>query len=110
MPFPASLIALPLSSLQYNIAHFSCPFEFELEYNNPTLSPGGYSDLLHFNITIHYSEYIDQLNVVLCTDCLPKWPRVLLEVSSLDYWDRHRIEGYGFVDLPCRPGLVYYIT
>ena len=42
--------------------------------------------------------------MVLYTDCLPKWPRVLLEVSSLDYWDRHRIEGYGFVDLPCRPG------
>jgi len=29
---------------------------------------------------------------------------VLLEVSSLDYWDRHRIEGYGFADLPCQPG------
>ena len=40
------------SPLQYNIAHFSCPFEFELEYNNPTLPSGEYLDLLHFNITI----------------------------------------------------------
>ena len=35
---------------------------------------------------------------------LPKWPRVLLEVASLDYWDRHRVEGYGYMDLPQAPG------
>jgi hypothetical protein len=38
------------------------------------------------------------------TDSLPKWPRILLEVASLDYWDRHRVEGYAYVDLPSNPG------
>ena len=26
------------------------------------------------------------------------------EVNSLDYWDRHRIEGYGYLILPRNPG------
>ena len=42
-----------------------------------------------------------------CTDELPKWPRVLIQVASLDYWDRHRVEGCGFLDLPNTPGMVY---
>lgn len=38
-------------------------------------------------------------------DHFPKWPRLLIEVSSLDYWDRHRIEGYGHIDLSSVPGI-----
>lgn len=38
------------------------------------------------------------------SDALPTWPRILLEVLSLDSWDRHRAEGYGYTDLPNRPG------
>eukprot|EP00742_Colponemidia_sp_Colp-10_P007445 GILJ01008017.1.p1 GENE.GILJ01008017.1~~GILJ01008017.1.p1 ORF type:complete len:482 (+),score=52.76 GILJ01008017.1:268-1713(+) len=32
------------------------------------------------------------------------WPKVFLHVHSCDMWDRHRLEGYGFVDVPNTPG------
>ena len=31
-------------------------------------------------------------------------PYLLLQVNSVDSWNRHRIEGYGFVRFPERPG------
>ena len=107
LPFPASLIPLLHSTTLLILA--------------VPLSLNSSITILHypqvgaqiFSISILLSIIVNTLmnwHVLLCTDCLPKWPRVLLEVSSLDYWDRHRIEGYGFVDLPCRPGLLYYIT
>jgi len=33
-----------------------------------------------------------------------KWPTLFFEVYSLDSWQRHRIEGYGFCQLPDVPG------
>ena len=41
----------------------------------------------------------------MLSDHLPKCPRLLIEVSSLDYWERHRVEGYGYIDLPSKPGI-----
>nr|XP_028564242.1 Meckel syndrome type 1 protein [Podarcis muralis] len=35
---------------------------------------------------------------------LPQWPVLYFEVLSLDYWQRYRVEGYGFVVLPDVPG------
>ena len=32
------------------------------------------------------------------------WPQLVFEVSSVDKWQRHRVEGYGFADLPRNPG------
>ena len=40
----------------------------------------------------------------MSSDQLPKWPRVLVEISSQDYWDRHRVEGYGYLDIPRKSG------
>jgi len=37
-------------------------------------------------------------------DALPCWPRMYLEVSSLDSWQRYRTEGYGCLVLPQCPG------
>ncbi|KAJ6655713.1 hypothetical protein lerEdw1_004766 [Lerista edwardsae] len=34
----------------------------------------------------------------------PQWPVLYFEVLSLDFWQRHRVEGYGFVVLPAVPG------
>lgn len=34
------------------------------------------------------------------------WPQVLVQVNSCDSWNRHRIEGYGFLQLPPQAG--YY--
>ena len=44
-------------------------------------------------------------NKLTLSDHLPKCPRLLIEVSSLDYWERHRVEGYGYIDLPSKPGI-----
>ncbi|XP_054857378.1 tectonic-like complex member MKS1 [Eublepharis macularius] len=35
---------------------------------------------------------------------LPQWPVLYFEVLSLDFWQRYRVEGYGFVMLPATPG------
>lgn len=31
-------------------------------------------------------------------------PHLLFQVNSVDSWNRHRIEGYGFLRLPMEPG------
>lgn len=40
---------------------------------------------------------------------LPHWPCVLVEVCSLDWWDRHRVEGYAHLPLPNSPGTVHLL-
>ncbi|XP_043818911.1 Meckel syndrome type 1 protein [Dromiciops gliroides] len=35
---------------------------------------------------------------------LPQWPVLYLEVISLDFWQRYRVEGYGSIVLPSVPG------
>ncbi|XP_076866759.1 tectonic-like complex member MKS1 isoform X2 [Brachyhypopomus gauderio] len=37
-------------------------------------------------------------------DCLPHWPVLYFKVLSLDFWQRHRTEGYGYLVLPSTPG------
>ena len=37
-------------------------------------------------------------------ELIPKWPQLLVEVVSVDYWSRYRIEGYGHTALPTDPG------
>ncbi|XP_036613949.1 Meckel syndrome type 1 protein isoform X2 [Trichosurus vulpecula] len=34
----------------------------------------------------------------------PQWPVLYLEVISLDFWQRYRVEGYGSIILPLAPG------
>lgn len=57
---------------QDNVAHFSFPFEFEL--------------------LLRWAENSPNLFV--------KWPVLYLQVFSLDSWQRHRLEGYGYCQLP----------
>ncbi|KAJ1569343.1 Pleiotropic negative transcriptional regulator [Cladochytrium tenue] len=33
-----------------------------------------------------------------------EWPTVYFEVCSMDYWDRHVVEGYTYAKLPRQPG------
>jgi len=33
-----------------------------------------------------------------------EWPTLLIRVVSVDYWERHRIVGHGYVNLPREPG------
>ena len=52
----------------------------------------------------YHVEEVECCGALLLLDSLPKWPRILVEVASQDFWDRHRMEGYGYLDLPTRPG------
>lgn len=36
-----------------------------------------------------------------------EWPSLAVEVFSLDYWDRHNIQGYGLVSLPQQQGIYF---
>ncbi|XP_078012219.1 tectonic-like complex member MKS1 isoform X3 [Phascolarctos cinereus] len=58
------------------VAYFSYPFTFE-------------ASLFHEN------EFLADL---------PQWPVLYLEVISLDFWQRYRVEGYGSTVLPLAPG------
>ncbi|XP_015223357.1 tectonic-like complex member MKS1 isoform X1 [Lepisosteus oculatus] len=37
-------------------------------------------------------------------DSVPQWPVLYFEVLSLDFWQRYRNEGYGYVVMPATPG------
>ncbi|XP_013384089.1 Meckel syndrome type 1 protein [Lingula anatina] len=63
-----------------NVAYYSFPFNFEVFYKNETV--------------------IEENK-----DLLPKWPVMYIEVLSLDSWQRYRTEGYGYLTLPCIPGV-----
>lgn len=59
-----------------NVAFFSHPFNFEAFYK-----------------TEDESE-----------DSLPQWPVLYFKVLSLDFWQRYRTEGYGYLVFPTTPG------
>ncbi|CAL1531946.1 unnamed protein product [Lymnaea stagnalis] len=65
---------------QTEIAYFSYPFHFELNYKKNQLSSKG--------------EYE-----------LPQFPRLMLEVGAFDSWSRHYNEGYSYLQLPAKPGI-----
>ncbi|XP_074079729.1 tectonic-like complex member MKS1 isoform X2 [Macrotis lagotis] len=58
------------------VAYFCYPFTFEASY-------------------FHENETHDELT---------QWPVLYLEVISLDFWQRYRVEGYGSIVLPSKPG------
>lgn len=58
-------------------AHFGFPFEFELVFDSELLEDGK----------------------------VPKIPELYFQVMSLDFWERHRTEGYGHLLLPHLPGV-----
>ena len=37
-------------------------------------------------------------------EAMNKRPYIILQVNSVDSWNRHRIEGYGFLRIPEQPG------
>ncbi|XP_063812223.1 tectonic-like complex member MKS1 isoform X2 [Pseudophryne corroboree] len=59
-----------------NVAYFSYPFSFEL----------------------FLSEEVESEDIA-------QWPVLYFEVLSLDFWQRYRVEGYGYVVLPQTPGM-----
>ncbi|XP_060703889.1 Meckel syndrome type 1 protein [Hemiscyllium ocellatum] len=61
---------------QENVAYFSYPFNFEMTLRSE-----------------------DQPE-----DTLPQWPVLYFGVHSSDFWQRHRIEGYGYIRIPDSPG------
>ncbi|XP_072099105.1 tectonic-like complex member MKS1 isoform X3 [Mobula birostris] len=66
------------SSLNFqreNVAYFSYPFNFEMSIRSEDQHEG----LLH-------------------------WPMIYFGVYSRDFWQRYRIEGYGYINIPDSPG------
>lgn len=65
--------------LQYNtqVTHYCTPFEYQLLHSPSSSSSSSFSSS----------------------------PFISIEVSSLDSWERHRLEGYGTYTLPLEPGL-----
>ncbi|KAK3083758.1 hypothetical protein FSP39_002734 [Pinctada imbricata] len=62
------------------VAHYSFPFKFELFYKNES-----------------YDEEEREM--------LPKFPLIMIEVLSLDSWNRFRTEGYTYLTVPAKPGV-----
>lgn len=59
-----------------DVAFFSYPFSFESFFRKEDESDGS----------------------------LPQWPVLYFKVLSLDFWQRYRTEGYGFLVIPSTPG------
>ncbi|XP_030648832.1 tectonic-like complex member MKS1 isoform X2 [Chanos chanos] len=59
-----------------NVAFFSYPFSFEAFFKKEDESD----------------------------ESLPQWPVLYFKVLSLDFWQRYRTEGYGYLVLPSSPG------
>jgi len=44
-------------------------------------------------------------NLIATEEALQKnWPEVCVQVNSVDSWGRHRVQGYGFLQMPNTPG------
>lgn len=52
----------------------------------------------------HFSFPFDFQFLAMQDTCASKRPYLLFQVNSVDDWNRHRIEGYGFLRLPIEPG------
>jgi len=65
-----------------NVSHFCFPFDFQFLVN----------------------EKASKIYCLLYALSVEKRPYLLIQVNSVDSWQRHRIEGYGFVRLPTDPG------
>nr|XP_023675277.1 Meckel syndrome type 1 protein [Paramormyrops kingsleyae] len=89
MDLPRNWSSLPLQSFSgvtqtcrtrtlgtENVAFFSYPFSFEAFFRKEDETEGS----------------------------LPEWPVLYFEVLSLDSWQRHRTEGYGYLVIPASPG------
>uniref|UniRef100_A0A672MTC4 Meckel syndrome type 1 protein-like n=1 Tax=Sinocyclocheilus grahami TaxID=75366 RepID=A0A672MTC4_SINGR len=63
-------------SVGKDVALFSYPFSFETFFHKESESDGS----------------------------LPQWPVLYFKVLSLDFWQRYRTEGYGFLVIPSTPG------
>ncbi|KAG9351904.1 hypothetical protein JZ751_023155 [Albula glossodonta] len=59
-----------------NVAFFSHPFSFEAFFRKEDETEGS----------------------------LPQWPVLYFKVLSLDFWQRYRTEGYGYLVIPATPG------
>lgn len=59
---------------------------------------------LQFNLKLSLSEMEDS------SDIVPRWPQLMFEVLSLDWWGRYRTEGYGYIILPSKAGLHHVTT
>lgn len=53
---------------------------------------------LNFNLKLCLTELEES------SDAVPRWPQLMFEVLSLDWWGRFRTEGYGYTGIPCTPG------
>ncbi|CAF1039152.1 unnamed protein product [Adineta steineri] len=65
------------SSKNDDVVYYSHPFEFELWYK-PALVSADHE--------------------------LPRMPKIYFQVASQDVWNRHRVEGYTYIDIPSLPG------
>lgn len=44
---------------------------------------------------------------VVFVESLPQWPVMYFKVLSLDFWQRYRTEGYGYLVVPATPGRIH---
>lgn len=55
------------------------------------------TNIAYFSCPLEY-------NMVYKGESIVNWPNIIVEVCSMDVWDRHRILGYGYFTIPDKPG------
>uniref|UniRef100_A0AAY5LCN3 MKS transition zone complex subunit 1 n=1 Tax=Esox lucius TaxID=8010 RepID=A0AAY5LCN3_ESOLU len=62
----------------------------------------GKDDVAFFSYPFSFEAYFRREDET--DDYLPQWPVVYFKVLSLDFWQRYRTEGYGYLVIPSTPG------
>ena len=70
------------------------------------------NEQVHFNAFLFtYNQIIEKksylqfnIDAASITETMPKLPLMYIEVSSVDSWERYRLEGYGYTAIPATPG------
>jgi len=92
--------------LQDSVAFFSYPFSFEAFHLRESESEGSFSITRMCGTRLLFLlcwAATDGISACLL-ECLPQWPVLYFKVLSLDFWQRYRTEGYGYLVFPATPG------
>uniref|UniRef100_A0A6Q2YSQ0 MKS transition zone complex subunit 1 n=1 Tax=Esox lucius TaxID=8010 RepID=A0A6Q2YSQ0_ESOLU len=97
-PFPESAKGFEYDNLY---VHFFMELP-KSESKPTTLRLCNWDDVAFFSYPFSFEAYFRREDET--DDYLPQWPVVYFKVLSLDFWQRYRTEGYGYLVIPSTPG------
>uniref|UniRef100_A0A8C5A4T0 MKS transition zone complex subunit 1 n=1 Tax=Gadus morhua TaxID=8049 RepID=A0A8C5A4T0_GADMO len=106
-PSSPPLLHVPVSALGFEYDNLYVHFFMELPNSESLLYVNFFmevpnSDVALFSYPFSFEAF--HLRENESQESLPQWPVLYFKVLSLDYWQRYRTEGYGYLVFPATPG------